>query len=114
MYNRALENAQLRDDLSFDETLTSNAKRKIRDSQLNQYQMAEGGSLEEQNGVTKFNTGSSHENNPYGGIQQGIASDNLPNMVEEGELKYNDYIYSNRLKPSKSLLKQYNKDDGRI
>jgi hypothetical protein len=70
--------------------------------------MAEGGSLEELNGVTKFNTGGSHSQNPYNGIQQGIASDNIPNLVEEGELKYNDYIYSARLKPSKSLLKQYN------
>lgn len=67
--------------------------------------MADGGDLG--NGVTMFNTGSTHQQNPLGGIPQGIASDGLPNMVEEDELKYNDYIYSARLKASKKLLKDY-------
>lgn len=66
-----------------------------------------GGSLDELNGVTHFNVGGSHSENPYEGIQQGIASDGNPNLVEEGEVKYNDYIYSARLKPSKTLLKDY-------
>ena len=69
---------------------------------------ANGGYLPTTNGVTEFNVGSTHEQNPYGGIQQGIASDGLPNMVEEGEVKWNDYIFSARNKPSKQLLKKVN------
>ena len=69
---------------------------------------AEGGSLEDLNGVTTFNTGGTHEQNPYGGIQQGIASDGLPNEVEEGEVKWNDYIFSARSIPSESLLRKHN------
>lgn len=45
------------------------------------YEKAEGGLLNE------FNTGGSHEENPLGGIPQGIASDGLPNLVEEGEVR---------------------------
>ena len=66
---------------------------------------AEGGEL---NGVTQFNEGGTHEQNPFGGIQQGIAADGQPNLVEEGEVKYKDYIYSDRLKASKELLKKNN------
>lgn len=60
------------------------------------------------NGVTEFNTGGTHEQNPYGGIQQGVASDGLPNLVEEGEVKYKDYIYSARLHATGKLLDEYN------
>jgi len=30
----------------------------------------------------------------------GIAPDGKPNLVEEGEVIYNDYVFSNRLKPT--------------
>lgn len=53
------------------------------------------------NGMTFFSEGGSHEENPYQGIQQGIAPDGKPNLVEEGEWKYKDYIYSKRLKVPK-------------
>ena len=53
------------------------------------------------NGITFFSEGGSHEENPYQGIQQGIAPDGKPNLVEEGEYKYKDYIYSKRLKVPK-------------
>lgn len=66
---------------------------------------ANGGGL---NGVTLFDEGGTHEQNPLGGIPQGIASDGNPNLVEEGEVKYKDYIYSARLKANKSLLKKNN------
>lgn len=49
------------------------------------------------NGVTEFNSGGTHEINPNDGIQQGIDGNGIPNLVEEGEVKYNNYIYSNRL-----------------
>ena len=35
----------------------------------------------------------------------GIAADSLPNFVEEGEVVYNDYVFSNRLSPTKKQLK---------
>lgn len=55
------------------------------------------------NGLTSFGSGGSHEENPYGGIPQGIGKNNKPNLVEEGETKWNDYIFSNRLKLDKDF-----------
>jgi hypothetical protein len=70
---------------------------------------AGGGALDAGNGVTEFTTGGSHESNPYGGIQQGIASDGMPNYVEEGEVKWDkvNYIFPTRMKPTKKLLKDF-------
>lgn len=68
----------------------------------------EGGPMESLNGLTFFNTGGSHGSNPLGGIPQGIDSEGIPNLVEQGEVKYNDYIFSSRNKASERLLKKYN------
>lgn len=68
---------------------------------------AEGGPLESENGVEFFNVGGTHESNPYGGIFQGTAEDGSPNLVEEGEVLYNDYVFSRRLKANGGLLKRY-------
>lgn len=57
--------------------------------------------------VTEFNEGGSHEENPLDGIPQGIAPDGYPNLVEEGEVKYNNYIFSDRLMLSKNDKKKY-------
>lgn len=57
--------------------------------------------------VTEFNTGGSHEENPYDGIPQGIAPDGLPNLVEEGEVKYDNYIFSDRLMLNKEDKNKY-------
>lgn len=57
--------------------------------------------------ITEFNAGGSHEENPYDGIPQGIAPDGLPNLVEEGEVKYDNYIFSDRLMLSKEDKKKY-------
>lgn len=56
------------------------------------------------NGVNVFNNGGTHEENPNGGIPQGIGANGLPNLVEEGEVKYKNYIFSNRLKANTSTL----------
>ena len=48
-------------------------------------------------GMTHISAGGSHEENPYEGIQVGIDSEGTPNLVEEGETIYNDYVYSNRI-----------------
>lgn len=44
-----------------------------------------------------INAGDSHENNRYDGVQLGVDQNSVPNLVEEGEIIYNDYVYSNRL-----------------
>lgn len=73
---------------------------------------AKGGPLSTQGsdwstGLTFINAGGSHEQNPNGGIQQGIAPDGQPNLVEEGEVIWNDYVFSKRLKVPKSFKKKY-------
>lgn len=70
-----------------------------------------GGNLKLGNGVTIFQNGGTHESNPNMGIPQGQNQNGVPNLVEEGEVKYNNYIYSNRLKPDKNILIKSNLKD---
>ena len=49
------------------------------------------------NGMQHINAGGSHEESPYEGVQVGIDPQGIPNLVEEGEVIYNDYVYSNRI-----------------
>jgi hypothetical protein len=58
------------------------------------------------NGVTVVGAGGTHEDNPYEGVPVGIAPDGQPNLVEEGEVIFNDYVFSNRLHPSDKQLKE--------
>lgn len=69
---------------------------------------ANGGKLNKDftNGVTTINNGGTHEENPNEGVQMGIAPDGIPNLVEEGEVIFNDYVYSNRLSPNKDMRKK--------
>lgn len=53
------------------------------------------------NGFIDIVNGGTHEENPFGGVPVNIAEDGLPNLVEEGEIIYNGYVYSNNLRPSK-------------
>ena len=62
-------------------------------------------------GLSFINDGGSHENNPYGGIMMGIAPDGNPNLVEEGEVVYNNYVFSNRLTVPKAVREKYNLKD---
>lgn len=59
-------------------------------------QLVEGGSLVE------FKNGGSHEENPFGGIPQGYNENGELNLVEQGETKWKDYIFSDRNKLSKA------------
>lgn len=59
-------------------------------------------------GLTSFEAGGTHEENPNDGILQGMDSEGNPNLVEEGETKWNNYIFSNRLKPGKDFTTQFN------
>jgi len=58
-------------------------------------------------GLTFVNAGGTHEQNPYGGVFMGIAPDGQPNQVEEGEIIFNDYVYSNRLRVPKAVRNKY-------
>lgn len=59
------------------------------------------------NGVRVIKEGGTHEENPNQGVPQGIAPDGLPNLVEEGEVIYNDFVYSDRLKLTKEQAQQF-------
>lgn len=59
-------------------------------------------------GVTVVGEGGSHEENPLTGVPMGVAPDGQPNLVEEGEVIFNDYVFSNRLHPGEELLKSVN------
>ena len=60
------------------------------------------------NGVTFINNGGTHEQNPFEGVPMGVAPDGQPNLVEEGEVLYKDYVFSNRLHPTDKELKESN------
>lgn len=59
------------------------------------------------NGVTFIDNGGSHEANPFEGVQMGIDPQGVPNLVEEGEVVYNDYVFSDRMKVPKKLKEKY-------
>ena len=58
---------------------------------------ADGGNLFT-NGVTTIGNGGTHESNPYEGVQMGVDPQGIPNLVEEGEVIYDDYVFSNRIR----------------
>ena len=58
-------------------------------------------------GLSAISTGGTHESNPLGGVPIGIAPDGKPNLVEEGETIYNDYVFSNRLTVPRGLRTKY-------
>lgn len=62
------------------------------------------------NGVVIIDEGGTHEENPLGGVLMGVDQQGVPNLVEEGEVIFNDYVYSNRLKPTEKQLKEVNLD----
>jgi hypothetical protein len=57
--------------------------------------------------LTEFNAGGSHEENPLGGIPQGVSQDGRLNLVEQGEAKSGDYVYSDRLNVRKNTAEMY-------
>ena len=60
------------------------------------------------NGMTLVNKGGTHEQNPLDGVQMGVDAQGVPNLVEEGEVIFNDYVFSNRLHPSEKELEKAN------
>ena len=59
-------------------------------------------------GLMTINAGKSHEENPNDGVQLGRDNQGVPNLVEEGETVYNDYVYSNRIYADGGTLQKFN------
>lgn len=82
-------------------------------SSLNANYAAKGGPLNSvhggyfTNGLQYINNGGTHESNPNEGVPVSIDPEGVPNLVEEGEVMFNDYVYSNRMKVPKGMRKKY-------
>lgn len=63
------------------------------------------------NGLMFINEGGTHEENPNDGVLISYDDQGIPNLVEEGEVIYKDYVFSNRLKPYKKQLETYGLDE---
>ena len=59
------------------------------------------------NGVTFIDEGGSHEENPYQGVQIGVDPEGAPNLVEQGEVVYDDYVFSDRMEIPDNIRKEY-------
>lgn len=59
------------------------------------------------NGVTVIGNGGTHEESPYEGVQMGVDNQGVPNLVEEGEVVFNDYVFSNRLTVPDAVREKY-------
>ena len=63
--------------------------------------------------TTEFNAGGSHDENPLGGIPQGMHPNGKPNLVEEGELKITDprndefFVISPKVKLDKATAEEF-------
>ena len=91
--------------------VSSNVNKQSTYNMLSNY-YAEGGDMNNggdfSNGVTIIGNGGTHEKNPMSGVPMGIAPDGIPNLVEQGEVKFNNYIFSNRLFATGGLLTAHN------
>lgn len=59
------------------------------------------------NGLMFINKGGTHESNPYEGVPISMDQEGNPNLVEEGEVIWNDYVFSDRLKVPKAVRTKY-------
>ena len=60
------------------------------------------------NGQVIIDNGGTHEDNIYEGVPMGMDAEGTPNLVEQGEVIFNDYVFSNRLFADKKLLDSVN------
>lgn len=60
------------------------------------------------NGQTIVGNGGTHEENSYEGVPMGMDAEGNPNLVEQGEVIFNDYVFSNRLFADGGLLESFN------
>ena len=87
-------------------------KRAIFAQNAKKWHHAFGGELNTQggdftNGLLYIDNGGSHESNPYEGVPLGVDPEGTPNLVEEGETVFNDYVFSKRLKVPKAIREKY-------
>ena len=73
---------------------------------------SEGGPLisngtEWDNGLTYIGNGGTHEENPMEGVPMGVDAEGAPNLVEQGEVIFNDYVFSNRLSVPDAIRSKY-------
>lgn len=59
-------------------------------------------------GLIRIDAGGTHEENPYGGVKYGTDPQGVDNLVEQNERIWKDYVFSDRLKPSRKMLKEFN------
>lgn len=59
------------------------------------------------NGMVFIGNGGSHEENPFEGVPMGVDPEGVPNLVEEGETIFNDYVFSKRLNVPKAIREKY-------
>lgn len=64
------------------------------------------------NGIIQINSGGTHEQNPNEGVIFGIDQNGIPNLVEEGEVVFGDYVFSNRIKVPKAVSKRHRLTEG--
>ena len=55
------------------------------------------------NGLIMIGNGGTHEENPMEGVQMGMDAQGIPNLVEEGEVIFNDYVFSDRMDVPNSM-----------
>jgi hypothetical protein len=65
-------------------------------------------SLDVPDNMQYFANGGTHEENPYGGIQVGTDQQGTPNLVEEGEFRWNNFVFSDRINVDANLLSSFN------
>lgn len=125
--NAAIDAANEFDDRAYNERVANllgselsglNATYAATGGRLNRNKHSFGGELNTQgadftNGLLYIDEGGSHETNPNEGVPMGIDSQGIPNLVEEGETIFNDYVFSKRLMVPEPFTKKY-KLGGRI
>ena len=60
------------------------------------------------NGQIVVGNGGTHEENSHEGVPMGMDAEGIPNLVEQGEVIFNDYVFSNRLFADGGLLGSFN------
>ncbi|QOR59398.1 hypothetical protein [uncultured phage cr116_1] len=116
--NAALQ-AELKDAYNYANRTSDNTIGNIADTQLDNVlatSAAFGGELNTNGadfptGLMFIDEGGTHESNPYEGVPMGIAPDGKPNLVEEGETIFNDYVFSRRLLVPKTIRNKYKLGD---
>ena len=60
------------------------------------------------NDLRVIGNGGTHEENPMEGVPMGMDAEGNSNLVEQGEVIFNDYVFSNRLFADGGLLESFN------